>query len=590
MNKPNVLIILVDEMRYPTIYESKELKKFRKQELVSQQRLIKKGLSFNRHYAASTACSPSRASIYTGQYPSLHGVSQTAGAAKGNFDEGMYWLDPTTLPTMGHIFKKIGYDTYWNGKWHASESNLLIPGTHQNINTYKDNGDTDPEKVKLYKKSNVLEDYGFSNWVGPDPHGSSPLNTGDSANNAKGRDQYYATQTIELLHNLENCRKNNKPWLCVSSFVNPHDISLFGLQTNLDKNFDFSVNNNVPIKLFNELFQVTKNENLDTNNKPTCQAEYQKAYNSWFPIINSQDELQYYKVYYNLHKKVDIQIGKVLDALEKSKFYDNTIVLFTSDHGDLLGSHGYSHQKWYNLYDESLRVPFIISWANKIKPNTQTDLLTSHVDIIPTLLGLINVNPKKIIDSLKSNFLDTRYLVGNDVSKHILFNNCSNCFNRLSKPIYFMTDDDPVRGINFVDDNNFYGLTPYSVNQPTHISAVIVKINNNIWKYACYFDNKQFWSKSTNNPPIDEYIKITNIIDPPITKCKKITKLKATSKQYEMYNVTEDPLEQNNLVYSEKYTYIRKKLEKLLFLECKKKRLYPIKSGQPAQRPKCNDK
>src|SRR5262249_14648930 len=84
--KPNFLILMCDEMRFPPIYESDATKAFRQQYLQVENFLRKNGADFQRHYAASVACTPSRASIYTGQYPSLHGATQTTGAAKEAFD------------------------------------------------------------------------------------------------------------------------------------------------------------------------------------------------------------------------------------------------------------------------------------------------------------------------------------------------------------------------------------------------------------------------------------------------------------------------------------------------------------------------
>ena len=97
--RPNFLVILVDEERFPTVYENEELKEWRKNHLKTHELLRKNGMTFLNHYIGSTACSPSRTTLYTGQYPSLHGVTQTTGAAKGAFDPDVYWLDPNTVPT-----------------------------------------------------------------------------------------------------------------------------------------------------------------------------------------------------------------------------------------------------------------------------------------------------------------------------------------------------------------------------------------------------------------------------------------------------------------------------------------------------------
>ena len=98
MAAPNVLLIMTDEERYPPPYETDAVKEFRRTQLPGRERLRDGGVELHRHYAGSTACVPSRATLFTGQYPSLHGVSQTDGIAKDPDDPGMRWLDPDEVP------------------------------------------------------------------------------------------------------------------------------------------------------------------------------------------------------------------------------------------------------------------------------------------------------------------------------------------------------------------------------------------------------------------------------------------------------------------------------------------------------------
>ena len=122
------------------VYESAELGEFRARYLTAEESLRQDGLEFTNHYIMSAACVPSRTSIFTGQYPSLHGVSQTTGAAKSSFENDMYWLDPNTVPTMGDYFRAGGYETYYKGKWHLSEADLMIPGTHTSLLSFDSKG------------------------------------------------------------------------------------------------------------------------------------------------------------------------------------------------------------------------------------------------------------------------------------------------------------------------------------------------------------------------------------------------------------------------------------------------------------------
>ena len=179
--RPNILLILSDEYRFPVAYESSQLQQFRSRYLKAEESLRDHGLEFTNHYIMTAACVPSRSSIFTGQYPSLHGNSQTPGVAKTNIEMDMFWLDPNTLPTMGNYFRAGGYDTYYKGKWHVSEADIHIPGTYDQLLTFNDKGEPDPKTEKEYLRADRLGPYGFSGWIGPEPHGSNALNSGSSA-------------------------------------------------------------------------------------------------------------------------------------------------------------------------------------------------------------------------------------------------------------------------------------------------------------------------------------------------------------------------------------------------------------------------
>jgi len=201
-------------------------------------------------------------------------VTQTTGAAKSAPDPSVFWLDPNNVPTMGEYFRAGGYRTFWHGKWHASDAALLTPGTHNPITSYDDQtGVPDPKKVAQYRVTDRLNPYGFTGWIGPEPHGASPLNSGSSASNgAPGRDESFARQVSELIEALDG-DTDDTPWLAVASFVNPHDITLYGFAANLGAKaapegqitFEFTVDDTVPHHLFKtELFDQTLHEDLST--------------------------------------------------------------------------------------------------------------------------------------------------------------------------------------------------------------------------------------------------------------------------------------------------------------------------------------
>jgi choline-sulfatase len=131
-------------------------------------------------------------------------VTETTGAAKEAFDPDVFWLDPNSVPTFGDYFRAAGYNTFWKGKWHASDADMLIPGTHtQHVSYDPQTGAPDPTTESRYLAADRLDRFGFSGWIGPEPHGRSPLNSGSSAKNGQGRDVGFAQQTQSLIEQLD---------------------------------------------------------------------------------------------------------------------------------------------------------------------------------------------------------------------------------------------------------------------------------------------------------------------------------------------------------------------------------------------------
>ncbi|MDN8591986.1 sulfatase-like hydrolase/transferase [Paenibacillus sp. 11B] len=568
MEKPNFLVILVDEERYPPIYESKEIQAWRRENLITQERLKSHSMEFHRHYIGSTACCPSRATMFTGQYPSLHGVSQTVGIAKESFDSDMFWLNPNTVPTMGNYFRAAGYETYYKGKWHISNADIISPGTHQSVPSYNPlTGVPEPHLESLYLHASRLEEFGFSDWIGPDPIGRNPRNSASSAAfGLSGRDEVYAAETVHLIESLDRRKNENQhaePWLIVSSFVNPHDITLYGDLAERLPDFKFEVDPMPPVDA-----PPTIHEWLGT--KPRCQASYRDLYPRALQPIT--DQSFYRQLYYQLQKNADHQMSKVYEALTRSSFYDNTIVIFTSDHGDLLGAHGNLHQKWYCAYEEYLHVPFLIHNKHLFPEQQHVHSLTSHVDLLPTMLGLARINVSEIHGRLQKKFSEARPLVGRDLTPLIYGKNNPGLTRQ---PVYFMTDDDVTRGQH---QTNPLGVPYSSVVQPNHIETVITTLYKNnkpeIWKFSRYFDHAQFWSQ----PGVKDVI-TQPVGNPTSGQCVTTTKTQPVQDEYELYNLTDDPLETCNFAHSAyatpQTTSIQHWMMQLLEEQRQQKRLYP---------------
>jgi choline-sulfatase len=273
-------------------------------------------------------------------------------------------------------------------------------------------------------------------------------------------------------------------------------------------------------------------------------------------------------------------MGRVYDALRRSRFFQDTIVVFTSDHGDMLGAHGGLHQKWYVAYDEALHVPLIFSSPRFTNQGTTVDLVSSHVDLIPTLLGLAGLDAEALRRQLAVDHTEARPFVGRDLSGVVQGTTNPSA---LDTPIYFMTDDDAARGLDPAGLlNNFVGLTQ-SVAQPNHLDTVVARRDGQLWKYTEYRDDPQFWSSPGSRDALNEPLLPTPQQAGTYTQPFRVTVKTMPSpgpvapepRDYELYNLSVDPLELNNLALDANYNATKAAMAALLQQQRQAKRLTP---------------
>ncbi len=561
--RPNILLILTDQQRFPPVYENEDLKRFRREVLKGEQSLHDAGVSFNRHYTMSTACTPSRASLLTGQYPSLHGVTQTDGIAKGPDSAEMQWLACDTVPTLGDWFRAGGYRTFYKGKWHVSHMHLPAPNGEGQLQTLTEDGKPIPENIATFLKADLLEPYGFSEWVGPEPHGLGAQNTGTI------RDPFTADETIALLKRVDMDGKD-QPWLTVCSFLNPHDIALFGL-------FALAQGMRADTKEIPSIPNApTHKEDLST--KPSAQQSYIDVWGKMLapqPWIEAQR-----KFYFQMQRSVDEQITRVLGALRATKQFENTIVVFSTDHGDMLGAHGGMHQKWHIAYEEATHIPFVVA-SPLIKGPRDVLMPTSHADVIPTLLGLAGIDPAAALKQVSATHKEAYPLVGRDLSGVIL----GTAQAPAAAPVLFMTDDEITEGSEhpkspFQIWARKIGTYSHIV-QPNHIEMVVAEVDvdgkKHLVKLTRYHDNAQFWT-------------VPGERDERLMRRKKINKVsERSSDEYELYDLTLDPIEAQNLAHpahiNQHSGALLARMKQILVEQLAKKRLVPASGGLPGYRP-----
>ncbi len=513
MENPNVLVIMTDEERYPPPYEAEALAGFRRDQLGARQSLREGGLEFHRHYAGSTACLPSRTTLFTGQYPSLHGGRQTDGVAKRSNDPAMTRLDPNSVPTLGDWFRAGGYQTHYRGKWHVSHADLLIPGTHEGLMASDDTGRAIAEAVSAYRGADRLDQFGFSGWIGREPHGAAKADCGAV------RDGIFAEQVVELFGGLAADRGDG-PWLAVASFVNPHDIAFNGWAWENILGFAAVDESSLPD------IPEAPSQSDSFRGRPSCQEAFASA---WPRMLYEQEaDSAYRRLYHHLHRLVDGAIGRILEALERSGMAGDTIVVFTSDHGDLVGAHGGLMQKWYNAYDEALRVPLVVKGPGVAATDAGVELPTSHVDLVPTLMGLAGIDAGRAAEIVAREHDETHPLPGRDLSRLITGSAPAESF---AAPLYFMTEDDVTRGQSM---RNMFTGSPYeAVPEPSKVESVVALLptgtdgSNELWKLNHYYER------------LDDFDQAHDLPANPFAGAP-------ADAEWEVHNLTLDPEERDN--------------------------------------------
>lgn len=534
-DRPDIVIVMTDEERAIPPYEAPEVRSWRDHTLSGRKWFDEHGVSFVRHYTGSLACVPSRPTIFTGHYPDLHGVTQTDGIGKSADDSRMRWLRAGEVPTLGNWFRAAGYDTHYDGKWHISHADLTDPATGGPLATNDDDGVVDPEAVQRYLDADPLAPYGFSGWVGPEPHGALLANAGVR------RDRLIADRVVAWLSDRYARRRAGdadalRPFLLVASFVNPHDIVLFPAWQRR------SPVRPSPLDPPHVPPAPTADEDLST--KPAAQIAYREAYYSGYgpaPAIDrtyTRKAQQYRDLYYRLHAEVDGPIDRVRRAVTDGS--SDAVLVRTSDHGDLLGAHGGLHQKWFNLYDEATRVPFVVARVGARPTEARTVTApTSHVDIVPTLLGAAGIDVEATAAKLGESFTEVHELPGRDLMPVV-----DGAPADESRAVYLMTRDNVLEG-----DTGASGLArklkrttnppaPLRIRVPAHVASnfegLVVQVDGHLWKLVRTFDDPSTWTEpgvrhlAANGLGGDAY-RSTPLDD-----------------QWELYDLTADPAESVN--------------------------------------------
>ena len=340
---PNLVFLLTDQLRYQSVGYAGD----RKALTPNLDRLADEGVNFHNFVAGTPVCAAYRASLFTGKYASSTGMVVNELRINPNQD------------CLAHVLRANGYQTGYIGKWHLWSNEA---GQHDRIR----NAFVPPGPFRL-GFDGFWAGYNFNHlnyraWYfhnSPEPHridGYGP--------------DHFTDLAIDF---LKQPSASDRPFALMVSYSPPHDpwtqknVPSQWYEKFKDVKFDYP-----------PTWKDRPDPRMDRNTDPKRWVNYWKA--------NLED---FQRVYYAMTANLDWNVGRILQALKETGLDENTLVIFTSDHGEMFGAHGRIFKMTF--YEESARVPMLMRWPGRISAGSISDACAATPDIMPTLLGLMGL-------------------------------------------------------------------------------------------------------------------------------------------------------------------------------------------------------
>jgi arylsulfatase A-like enzyme len=352
--KPNLVYVFADQLRYASCGHAGEALA----RTPNMQRLADSGCDFRQSVSCTPVCAPHRASLFTGKYQSSTGMVINELRLSPDHD------------CFGHALNRGGYKTAYIGKWHMWANQL---GHHNET----PNGFVPPGPYRL-GFDGLYAGYNFNHTYHHAPY----------FRDRPQRDFWTRfepdAQTDMALDFIDQSADASSPFALFLSWGPPHDPLTW---------------NNCSSRYENE---YRDREIPLPANYSDVPDPYADAWGT--PPKNYRQHLpDMMRVYHAQNANLDYQLGRIMEALEKRGIADNTILVFTSDHGEMFGAHG--RRAKLSFYEEAARIPFLIRWKDHIPAGIKSDACLNTPDIMPTLLAMMGLPVPKTAEGMDLSHL-----------------------------------------------------------------------------------------------------------------------------------------------------------------------------------------
>lgn len=390
--KPNIIWVVLDHVTFRHYKMTNGAKPI----LNTYERIASKGVEFTQCRSVHPLCMPARATMLTGMYAHNHGITRN-----GKHTD-------CTYPLFSECLVEAGYKVGYFGKNHSGFENLAAYG----FEGYYPHDYGNPYKTEEYKQ--YLEKNGLANpiyhqeWgiIHKYENGNYDLTESNNFNTYTAG--YIKTPgpvheadflTSMALDWMEEQFKEDSPFSVRIDMWGPHHAFQVPLE------YKDSINE--------KEIEEYPSFNDEAENKPPFVQEFLKTIKESNSIKTWEEWQPIMKRAYENYSYIDNVVGKLLDSLEQKGIAENTIIIYTADHGDALGSHGGMVDKAGDMMEEVMHIPMVISWPG-VTTGSRSEALVSNLDLVPTVLDMAGIVPPKYMDGksmvglLKEDRIDWR--------------------------------------------------------------------------------------------------------------------------------------------------------------------------------------
>jgi arylsulfatase A-like enzyme len=408
-DRPNILLITSDQQHWDTLGATNP-----RIQTPALDRLGREGVRFDRAYCTNPVCSPSRSSIITGLYPAWHHC-WTIGVKL-----------PEDVPTVGDALGAAGYDTSLIGKAHfqplASTPQSLSLECQptmrdlafwrsfqgpwygfQRVELARNHADEAHagQHYALWLEERGLTDWRkyYQDWPTPPRPGGAHYWMNDGHVWDLPEEYHYSTWTGErTVAAMERAVAQGKPFFTWASFQDPHPPYL--VPEPWASMYDPA--DMVPGRLEDGEFERMPPHFGKTQEERPDFSMYRETYGPHGFHSHRMDDAalrQAMACYYGMISLMDREIGRILEALDRLGIAENTLVLFSTDHGHFLGQHGLVAKGAFH-YEDMVRIPMLVRWPGHVPEGTVSHALQSQVDFAPTFLAAAGVEVPGVMQGL----------------------------------------------------------------------------------------------------------------------------------------------------------------------------------------------